>query len=613
MAVGGTVVVVVLVVREGKSLADIMGFAIFVSNAVALLGLMLFMGYGLLNVPRMLWHRGDVFRTQRWYRYQTVVLHEALLDAEADFQKSLKKLKALDSQVGRVHPLRPYVEEIIDKVDATGQGDYYDAIEPGTMDHFLSKFSSPTYEGTVELHGKFQSTSYAYQRAEVLYKKHLHDAFVFETFLAENDAMVSPADAHYSLCCCTCRSRVVSSPGIYQLYYLYKRYIEPTIFRVLAVLTVLASAIVIWSEVVIFTTVLNDVPDLSPVSWLITASADVVWLLQEVAILSVLSYMTLCTFFGLFKFRIFEMYRVVGHHQTDGRSLLFSTNWLCRLIPALCYNFLALTNQRGDSSAFSQIMSNMGDKGEGFNTYFPIFLLVVVVFSIFNVYGRILDAIGIQQFQFRDSFEDAKISKGYTHIQKEKEAFRNAVEEDSLHEELDEPRDWSKHRGGERGSLLADLSGDDDDNDAEAGRSGHWGSGRGEDTELLDVIDETLEDKHGGAADDGGNDSGDLIDKMKSWWGGGKDEGSTTTWGSGTSGNKRSILNFEDEEDLSWLDETVETPAEHETTEEPEPGLRDSTASDWGAVSSYGGAWQTLKKNDRKSGNSAFDTYTMRQ
>jgi len=61
--------------------------------------------------------------------------------------------------------------------------------------------------------------------------------------------------------------------------------------------------------------------------------------------------------------------------------------------------------------------------GEGrfaysFTKYCPLLLILLVIFNIFDVYGRILAALGLSNFRFSENFNDEKIEEGKILIQR---------------------------------------------------------------------------------------------------------------------------------------------------------------------------------------------------
>ena len=261
--------------------------------------------------------------------------------------------------------------------------------------------------------------------------------------------------------------------------------------------------------------------------------------------------------------------------------------------------------------------------GTGFNYYFPIVLLFVVLFTLFNVYDRCLDSVGISQFQFRDDWNDGSIIRGASHLKMEREAYEkarcsSAATSSSFHsissinsasqrkyerlggaemrEGVEEgagvddfmPADQSRPRtmSGNNRSWSGDPAGSDAEQATrvlrEKARSGKrstsfFGGHRDSEMELSDVTEDELRD------DDDNNNGGvsayyndppatssspsavsTISDKFSSWWGGGGDKKKKkrTTWGKGGAKEYEALGgDDDDDDDLDWLNDVQELPS----------------------------------------------------
>lgn len=50
--------------------------------------------------------------------------------------------------------------------------------------------------------------------------------------------------------------------------------------------------------------------------------------------------------------------------------------------------------------------------GKGFTLFFPLILIIFCFLILFNIHGKILNFIGLKQFQFTDNFVDDRIEEG---------------------------------------------------------------------------------------------------------------------------------------------------------------------------------------------------------
>ena len=64
----------------------------------------------------------------------------------------------------------------------------------------------------------------------------------------------------------------------------------------------------------------------------------------QIWLLTPLSYIAVCVYFGLFSMRLAGFYGLYSNHQTDAPSLIFLALNLSRVATPLCYNYLQMVN-----------------------------------------------------------------------------------------------------------------------------------------------------------------------------------------------------------------------------------------------------------------------------
>jgi LMBR1-like membrane protein len=114
------------------------------------------------------------------------------------------------------------------------------------------------------------------------------------------------------------------------------------------------------------------------------------------------------------RLKILNMYSLTPHH-TDPVPILFYASYLCRLtypspskatkltihsIP-LTFNFTTLLARPPDPQTLSTFSSFLGSSinltplGEAFNAWFPLFILLPVILTLFNLYDKIKKVLGL--------------------------------------------------------------------------------------------------------------------------------------------------------------------------------------------------------------------------
>jgi len=64
-----------------------------------------------------------------------------------------------------------------------------------------------------------------------------------------------------------------------------------------------------------------------------------------------------------------------------------------------------------NGTAFNKVMGNI-DVAYQYTKYFPLILVGLLIFNIFDCYGKILGFIGLSRFKFSEDFDDERIEDG---------------------------------------------------------------------------------------------------------------------------------------------------------------------------------------------------------
>lgn len=129
-------------------------------------------------------------------------------------------------------------------------------------------------------------------------------------------------------------------------------------------------------------------------------------LTYQIACLIPLMYLVYATNYGLFEMKVTNGYALHRNHRTDPSCLLFSSMHIMRLSIPIAYNFLELTKLK--STALFNVMGSIEYVkflGEDFNKYvFPSCLILMVLMTVFNVYGKIMKCIGMRHYSFGSEY-----------------------------------------------------------------------------------------------------------------------------------------------------------------------------------------------------------------
>merc|ERR1719322_1030935 len=208
----------------------------------------------------------------------------------------------------------------------------------------------------------------------------------------------------------------------------WKCLISPILLRAASVIAMVLSCMIVWSEVTFF----SIHPPLSLFAVFVNlAKSSYSYFALECTCLVIICYLSLCTYYTVFKVRVLNYYYLASNHQSDEYTLLFSGALLCRLTPPLCLNFLSLIHMDSHvinspvmETAYTQIMGHMdvvSIVSDYFNIYFPIALLALTFSTYFSVGARILSGLGFQQFLTQDSeMTQELVEEGKEHMKRER-------------------------------------------------------------------------------------------------------------------------------------------------------------------------------------------------
>eukprot|EP00756_Hemistasia_phaeocysticola_P031961 Hpha_TRINITY_DN16385_c2_g3::TRINITY_DN16385_c2_g3_i1::g.58205::m.58205 len=417
---------VYILVSRGLSTGQLLSIAIAASNAFGLFCICLFLGYGLAKVPYSLWN--DAVRMNKVVRlsWSVATLHDALDSATLEHSNLSTVLEDLDMKLRSspdLHSKLGIIRQVANEADL-GDGE----VGGGTSrarprrrgdsavldDDDLQDIDFATHSGLVKLHRKTKAASQNVRTLRYRWQHICNKILFLED--AENVCGLegqgprridSVGDEHRHYLRCTMQDTGVLFRLQDQLEWVFQRYLRFWMFRAAAVVSALASVVLVWCESIALPL---GFPALSPLHLLISESSVK---LHHLSLLTFLPYAAAVCYWSLFKIKFFESHLLVPH-MSSGENLCFTSYMLTRLILPLCYNFLLLAwladeKEPGQSEpvvAFSRVYGKMDGVallGDSFNRFLPCMLLIVAVIVVTGGTARCSAAIGIETFQASES------------------------------------------------------------------------------------------------------------------------------------------------------------------------------------------------------------------
>jgi len=394
------------------------------SNTWGLFVLVLMLGYGLVEVPRTLWNR-----SQRGYQlthayFKVSKLMSEKSDAEETLEDVLMAVHSLSNDVPVSDPRRPMVETILQKVPLDQMEKVKRRREHQGVDDNMAVGSDE--KSLVKLNRQVIQAIQAYNRTEAQWTDWTDHVFELEDI---NRNMISN-EHRFTQSMPRSRSpgRITSLLFNPTVEWYWKCLVKPICLKVGAVMALVMSILVIWSEITFF----SIRPTLSVFAAVVKAAgrSHSYVVIEAVSFLTVF-YLCLCTYFTIFKVRVLNYYYLAKNHHSDEYTLLFSGALLCRLTPPLCLNFLSLIHMDSHviqspilETAYTQVMGHMdvvSIVSDYFNIYFPIALIALTGATYFSLGARLLSGVGFQQFLTQDSdLTFDLVEEGKEHMKREK-------------------------------------------------------------------------------------------------------------------------------------------------------------------------------------------------
>ncbi|KAF9200304.1 hypothetical protein BGZ49_009477 [Haplosporangium sp. Z 27] len=465
----GSIALLGLVFIWYQGTSNIRAYIMALSNSWGLVLVVIFMGHGMVDVPRRLWHKGDNERELRRISFQASVVKDKRQDTEDEVHNVAKELSVVCHKVQLSDPLRPYVDKMVQHFPAVrgiqfessraaspipnsqSQRDTSGATgaslgiprAPGGRKQALESLVPPviTEKYLADLHARTKRAIRMNDRWTAIWHDLLKAGYLIQD-IQEN--MDNPEKKFRS------SLRLASSkPKEWRLSFEWYWHLKlrPILLRSMSVLCAIMSLLIVWSEV----TYQNVNPILSVIGLLVhLAREQMSYGAIEAVSFITMTYMCTCAYSSLMKMKLLNNYVIVPNHHTDEPTLLFFGAYLCRLIFPLVYNYLTISAAgTEDNTEFATYMGKIDMVpflGE-FNYYLPYAILIPTLITLSNVFAKMSALCNISDNFFDNDDGDGGIGGDLEEgIQVLKDARRDE-ERRLLSDRAGMNRDFTARRG----------------------------------------------------------------------------------------------------------------------------------------------------------------------
>ncbi|KAF8420453.1 LMBR1-like membrane protein-domain-containing protein [Tirmania nivea] len=400
----GFVFLIYVISTAGVSFRSLYALVIALAYCYALAVAIYLMGHGLVALPRQFFHDASVAGKLRGLQTKAVGTYDSLMDATAKLLEVQDEVRMLQEKKHTVaQEFRGWIDELGDIValpeshlsprerTMLSQG-IYSTNTASAPPHII------TEEYLANLTRRLKAVINKRTRYQSAWGSLLQDASDCQHIL---DSLPTRSLPQFPRVAAAGSKPASFLPEKFTLLtpftrHLLHAYVIPQLRRTIAIILTLASIAVIWSEIVS-----SFAPKLSLLSLSISWGSG--GLFQQAITASWIAYMVISSLLSLSSVRLWNGYVLIPR-KTSGGSACFYASYAARLTVPLSYNFLTLLppeETKWKETVFHSFLGrlvNLTPLGQGFCTFFPIFILVPVSAALFRWYDRVKEWCGFGDY-----------------------------------------------------------------------------------------------------------------------------------------------------------------------------------------------------------------------
>ena len=348
------------------------------------------MGHGLVALPRSMFRNADIGSTLRRIQGRAPNVHEKLEDAISNTEElEAQVLQLKQRKTGTARDFQEWIDELGDMVSIP---ESRAAMNPGIAEAATKVPAVITERYLADLsrrlsHARHQKTRYIEEWDRIVQGASDTQAILDSKASKKLDfGRASP------------QSSVIQRYSILTPFMRYHLYVHaiPAFRVIFGALCSAASVAVIWSEIIRF-----PAPQLSAVSLTVIHHPSnknyQIGFGGQVIAATWICYMCTCALSSVNDVPVWRQ-RALVRRNTYSESACWYAGQIAKLTVPLSYNFLTFLPQHiHQNTTFYHFLGrliNLTPLGTGFDYFFPIFILLPVCATLFNLYGRIKNIFG---------------------------------------------------------------------------------------------------------------------------------------------------------------------------------------------------------------------------
>ncbi|KAL8933297.1 MAG: hypothetical protein Q9216_006434, partial [Gyalolechia sp. 2 TL-2023] len=338
------------------------------------------MGHGLVAVPRRLYRNANIRSRLRRIQGQAPTIHDRRTKAISELEElesQLTQLRQRKNGISRDH--QEWIEEIADGSD----------IPEARLLPVISQPSRATIPVVItdrylaELARKLNRARHKRLRFIDTWDNLIRDAVATQAVLNSSESKKMDLDASTPLTRPFEQLRVLTPYTRHLLHY----HIFPKCRVFLAVILSIASVCIVWSELIKYIA-----PQLSIIRFTVVSRHGKVHFAGQIMATLWMCYMCAAALASFGDVKVWGN-RALVKRNTYGESATWYAGQVAKLTVPLAYNFLTFLppDVHRDTTFYKFLgqLINLTPLGKGFEVFLPIFILVPVCATLFNLYGRV--------------------------------------------------------------------------------------------------------------------------------------------------------------------------------------------------------------------------------
>lgn len=397
LTVGG-VGLVYFFITSGVHIYSIQALLVAISYCYALFLAISLMGHGLVAIPRGLFRAASVSGTLRELQRRAPRAYEKLVEATSNLEAVEGEVALVaERKTGTALEFQDWIEEIADMARvplsagsarrgggafAGGLLGQRSSVPQVITEQYLAALTRKLklcihrrarflseWENLVQAAADAQSVLDSKSSQRLTFIKH----FTSPTLL-ENISVLNPYTRH-----------------------IYHFHVVPYIHLLLGVLLSIASAMIVWTELVY-----SAFPKLAVIRYTVvhhpSSSTGKIGFAGQCISSLWIAYMCFAAYYTLSSVKVWGSYALVKR-GTSASSACFYASYAARLTVPLAYNFVLFLPEEDivQKSVFYNFLGKLiklSTISEGFNDWFPVLVLIPVCASLFNLYSRVKNVCG---------------------------------------------------------------------------------------------------------------------------------------------------------------------------------------------------------------------------